>query len=413
MRDHGARTAVLTLLLLAFPAAGRSEEEPAAADPLDALIEQNTHRLEWRDDGPSGPGWERIVSEGRAAEFFLIGESHGNRETPRLTVALAKALRPAGYSALGVEVGPITARRLVELCRSGEGVEAFRAFLEEFAFSFPYFWWREEAEMLCRILDEGYEVWGLDQEFIGSARFLLGDLRALVEDPDHRAQVDAWLAEADAARAAAEEGGKMDGLFIQTVDPEALRAFADRLPAEAERAREIARELAATAVVYQHYGAQRYFENNRDRVRLIKRYFRQALAGSAAGDGAKAIIKMGSVHSGRGRSPMMQLDIGNTASELAALRGGDSFHLVFFTRRSVAADGSESDWAEEAPALAMLDAHRPEGAWALFDLRPLRSHFASSKRREQNPDLADYVFRYDALLLADRFHAAETLVPLP
>lgn len=407
-----SRLAVLAVLLLASSAPARPAEE-AAEDPLPALIAENVHRVEWGPGGPSGPGWELLVAQGRAAEFFLIGESHGNRETPRLSLALAAALRPAGYAGFGVEVGPVTARRLVELCATGEGAEAFRRFLEEHFFSVPFFWWREEAEMLCAVRDAGYEVWGLDQEFIGSGGFLLADLRALVEDPERQATVDGWLAQADAARAAAMEAGEIEDLFLQTVDPEELRAFAEELPAEAAEAREIARELAASAEVYQHYGAGRYYENNRDRVQLIKRYFRQALAASDAGEAPKALIKMGSVHSGRGRSPMMQLDIGNTATELAALRGGESFHLVVSTRRSVGSDGAERDWAEEAPYLALLDSHRPDDAWALFDLRPLRSHFASAKRREEHPDLADLVFRYDALLLADRFHAAEALVDLP
>lgn len=401
----------MTLFLLAL--ASGAPVIAQAEDPLDPLLAENVHSLDWGDGRPSGPGWALLVREGRAAEFLLVGESHGNRETPQLALALAAALRPAGYEAYAVEVGPVTARDAVALCAEGEGAEPFRTRLEAYPYTFPFFWWKEEAESVCSILDLGYALWGLDQEFIGSARWLLAELRQLVPTGSAAHRVEAWMAEAQAAATAAQESGNLEGLFLQTVDPRELRGFAETLPAEALRAREILEELAASALVYQHYVAERYFENNRDRVRLIKRHFRQAIARDDTSSSPKVLVKLGSVHAGRGRSPMMQLDVGNTAAELAALRGGDSFHLLVVARRSVGADGTEQDWSEMASYIGRLDAQRPDDAWGVFDLRPLRTHFASAKRRDEHPDLADLVFRYDAVLLADRFHAAEALVPLP
>ena len=130
-------------------------------------------------------------------------------------------------------------------------------------------------------------------------------------------------------------------------------------------------------------------------------------------DDGKAVIKLGSVHSGRGRSPMLQLDIGNATAELAVARGADSFHLLIYPRLSIDADGGETDWAEDAPYLALLDEHRTGEDWAVFDLRELRPYFAARSHREEHPDLSDIVFRFDALLLAPVFHAATETVPLP
>lgn len=412
MWSNGARFAVVILLLLGSPESGRSEEGPSA-DPLDSLIAQNAHRLQWTSDGPSGPGWEMLVAEGRAAELFLIGESHGNRETPRLTVALAKALRPAGYSAFGIEVGPVTARRLVGLCGTGDGAEAFRRFLEEFPFSFPFFWWREEAEMLCQVLDQGYEVWGLDQEFIGSARFLLGELLERVSAGEQRTRIQGWLDQARAGFQRFATSGDSTHGFLSTIDPDELAALARTLPA-GSRAHRIVDELQRTAVVYQHYQAGRHYENNHERIRLMKHH----LAGYVEAAGGlesvpKAVFKFGSVHMGRGYSPLHQLDVGNAAAELAAVLGSDSLHVYVVAPGSVDREGNVRDWIEAAPHLSRFADLLEEDAWGLFDLRPLRPHFAVDRNRRAEPELAELVFRYDVLLLAPLFHAAEPMIDLP
>ncbi len=94
-------------------------------------------------------------------------------------------------------------------------------------------------------------------------------------------------------------------------------------------------------------------ENNATRVELIKRNFLRQLQGP---DGQlperRALIKMGSVHAGRGRTPMHVYDIGNFAAELAFAQGGESFHVLVLAAGAVHADGTFHSWRERLPHLA-------------------------------------------------------------
>lgn len=410
-----------------LPATATQTQEPAEApaaetaegaeaddkrSELDRLLAANVLGLTVDGEAISGPGAERLLEDARGSEMVLIGESHGNRETPQLTSGLLAALRPHGYGVLAIETGPLAAELLVDLARDEAGVGAFRFFLEEYPFTFAFFWWREEVEMLRAAVDGGYRVWGLDQEFVGSGRYLLDQLASSL-DGAAAEQAAAWAEQArEGYRRFAEEGDQSAG-FLNVVDTAELYRLRDALPESRSRERRILDELAASAIVYQHFGAGRYYLNNRDRIRLMKRHFVEAMS-SAGGlqKMPKVLLKFGSAHMGRGYSPFHQLDLGNQAAELSVARGGDSYHLLVLARRSVRGDQS-SDWAEQSPYLARLDAHRPEGAWGLFDLAAMRPFFAVKANREAHPDLAETVFRFDALLLAPVFHAADALTPLP
>jgi len=258
-------------------------------------------------------------------------------------------------------------------------------------------------------------VWGLDQEFIGSARFLLAELEAAVEaDENAVRQVRAWQDTAREGFAVFAASGDSSRGFLNVIDPVELAAFAGRLPNEARRARRIVEELRQSALVYQHYAAGRYYENNHDRIRLMKRHLAEYLAAAGGLERApKVLFKLGSAHAGRGYSPFHQLDVGNAAAELAAARLGDSFHLNVLTVRSVGRDGKEKDWTEEAPYLARFAGHASGSEWSVFDLRALRPYFAAERSREAHPDLAEIVFRFDALALAPAFSAATPMIPLP
>jgi hypothetical protein len=63
--------------------AGESAEPTREEKITKGAIE---HRLQLGFDGNtfSGPAWDRLVTEGAAAQFFLVGEEHGIAENPKL-----------------------------------------------------------------------------------------------------------------------------------------------------------------------------------------------------------------------------------------------------------------------------------------------------------------------------------------
>jgi len=415
-----ALQAVVAAAALALAGAAAHQDQDAG-NRLNELLDSAARAFTLDEGAVAGAGGEFLLRESRNAESLLIGESHANEETPRLATAMIRALRSHGYGVLAIETGPLTGDHLEALARGG-GVEAIGDLSRRLPFTVPFFNWRVEAEMLADAVERGYDVWGLDQEFAGCGRFFTERLVDLAPDGEARALAESWRAKAvegfeHFARTRDQSRGFM--MVVTPADFDELdRAFADG----PDEAKAILRELRASARVYQHYRDGRYYMNNRDRIRLMKRHVaeRLQLLGSKA-DAAKIIYKFGSAHMGRGFSPFDQLDLGNQAAEIAALRGGDSFHVYVFARRSVSGDGSTRDFAEGSPHLQPLYEVMDERLGAsegdgdgdgavrgiAFDMRTLRPFLSSRRNREAFADLHELARRYDAVVLFPTFHAAK------
>lgn len=371
------------------------------ATQLQEQLETAKHGLEVAEAELRGDGLEFLVENAAAAAFCALGESHGNRETPLLARALLRRLAPRGYGAYALETGPVTTARLVELARAG-GTDAVAAIFREYPYTAAFLNFAEELAAFGEALALGMEVWGIDQEFVGCCRFLLSELERHATTDAARARVrasydrawegfDRFLQSGDDSRAfmkTAESARELDELarVLDSVDP----------------AQRILDEIRASLRIYRHYAEERYFENNAERVRLMKRHFDAALGALERRQGSppRVLIKLGAVHSGRGFSPMDQLDVGNHAAELAAARGLGSFHVYVFARRS-----ADKDWSTEPSLRPFFAAQRADEA-CVFDLRPLRPFLSA---RAQHPDLAavhELCRGYDALVLFAELHAA-------
>jgi hypothetical protein len=151
-------------------------------------------------------------------------------------------------------------------------------------------------------------------------------------------------------------------------------------------------------------------------VELIKKNFIEHVQPAANGPlcDRRAVIKMGSVHAGRGRSPMHVYDIGNFAAELAFACGSDSFHVLVLATGSVQEDGTFASWRDRAPHLAPVFDLALDDQAVVFDLsrlRPLLTQHAAKSRELE--DLQEVVLRYDALVLYPQFHPSSAIVAAP
>jgi len=62
--------------------------EPSAAERITAAAAEHRSKLDFDGDVFSGPAWQRLVAEGAAAQFVLVGEEHGIAENPKLVAQL-------------------------------------------------------------------------------------------------------------------------------------------------------------------------------------------------------------------------------------------------------------------------------------------------------------------------------------
>src|SRR4029078_480542 len=105
------------------------------------------------DGNPAGRGWDWLVQQARNARFTLVGEEHGVAETAQFAAALFKALRPAGYRRVAVELSPLIGGDIQTAARRN-GLQGILNF-----FAIPNAWtpmhMREEAQFLAAVIGAG------------------------------------------------------------------------------------------------------------------------------------------------------------------------------------------------------------------------------------------------------------------
>lgn len=382
------------------------------------LLRENRRVVSGDDQTLAGAGFEFLVREGAASEFFLVGESHNMAEIPQLTRQLASALRGHGYAALAIEIGPRSAVDLVARLEHG-GLAAQREFAQSYPFTLPFFENRGETELLQGALEAGYAVWGLDQEFVGSGRYFLDLLAGLAPDQATRELVAAWQArELEAALHFQRTQSTEKAMLLTGTQDEfdelraAFEAGAEPSAESADEALEIIEALATSSRIYQLWRPQNY-ENNRQRVDYLKGNLVARMRAWEADHGTppKVLLKFGSVHTVRGRTVTNQFDLGNLGLQLAVVRGGRSFHLWTTALGMLQADGSVSDWRSDEPGWQLIyDLVDPDQPWTIIDLRELRPWFHRDSNRVGNENLAEMVFQHDAVAIAPQLRAAEPLV---
>jgi len=404
-----ALVTVFVSILILLPLGSSAQETE-----VETALESHRHTFTVDGDSLHGPGGQWLMDRARGARFTLIGESHHNAETPHLTRALLTALHSSGYSAYVVESGPESTRLLMDAV-AREGISGGTLLLERFPFSIAFLDQREELHTAAEALALGYEVWGVDQEFIGSSRLLLHRLRELSSDADYHPLIEDMINREMAALERLVQTGDQSGSLLLSASADEFDTLAAAFPDPESEGAHIVRQLSASAGIYRAFAEQRYYDNNASRVELIKRNFLTHLQrpGEELTD-RRAVIKMGSVHAGRGRTPMHVYDIGNFAAELAFAQGDDSFHVLVLATGSVQADGTFVSWRERSPHLTSAFDLVPDDGAVVFDLRPLRALLTQQgdKTRELE-DLQEIALRYDALVLYPRFHPSNPVVAIP
>ncbi len=372
---------------------------------LEEAIKTNRYRLKVGENELSGPGAEFVVKQGGEAAFFLIGEVHGTRETAWLTNHLLERLRPAGYAAYALETGPITTSLLVQELRA-KGQDAVAKLLTDYPMTSAFLNFREELEVVGNAVKQGYQVWGIDQEFMGSGRFLLAHLETLAPTSKARKLVGKWRDRANQGFKLMAESGDPSKIFMSLVTDADFDEFDGAFAVAQTEARRILKEMRATAAVYRHFFQGRYFENDTDRILLMKRYLLEGL--DQIGPDDKVLIKLGGDHTARGYAVNHQLDVGNQANELGFARGGGSFHLFVCAREL---KGWPDHWADDTAHLAPLFKHARGDEPVVFDVRPLRPILAKQPKKYEK--LFRDVLRYDAIMVFPTFRASTPVVPMP
>ncbi|MBK8229119.1 MAG: hypothetical protein IPK72_00760 [Candidatus Eisenbacteria bacterium] len=358
--------------------------------------------------GITGPGAAFLLERARKAEFVLIGEDHGIAEIPQFCAELAESLSAAGFTALAIECGSEAARAMGTLLREPDPSAAFRRFDQEYPWTFPFFNWAEEVELLERVHRSGMAFWGLDQEFIFGTPYYFTRLSELAAGAEAKQLAEEYrerAREADREVVVRSDPSRIYLLSMTARDFERLeRGFAR----ESLEARRLLSELRASWDIYGKDSRNEGSAANRARSLLMKRRLHEELPNGSA---ARVMFKFGANHAMRGRSLIGVYDLGNHLTELADARGGDSFHLLIlpvsgasnsyraFTRDpSVKAEPYDlvAGFARLVDARPLVASARQD-EWTVIDLTSVRRKLRELGDVDRGLDLL--IWGYDALVL--------------
>ncbi|HUQ20822.1 MAG TPA: hypothetical protein VM099_14490 [Gemmatimonadaceae bacterium] len=416
-------TSALSLLSTTRSAAqGAPAQQPQAQRaPQTRLLEalQRNRLPITMGDSPSGPGWDFLVREARGSRFTLIGEEHGVAETARFSSALFKALRPAGYSRVAIELSPPIAFD-IETAARRNGVDGILKF-----FSNPDTWspmyLRDEARFIADVIDaapKGERVlWGLDRE-IFSDRYLIARLEGKVPQRA-RGAFTRLKEESKKAQAKNAQTKNPDDLFILSQEPALVSALRSAWPDADRESDSIMRTLEESLAVETAERTGGMWPYQQRRSLWMRNNFAMRLkADQKNGLPPKVMLKFGYNHMIRGANYINVFEIGSMADEVAAMTADRAFHIlvlpgpgshqaVLGPGRSFVAIASDEfdDFQAGDQRISRVLPNANATGHEVIDLRALRS-IARRGLESWNPDVVRTIHGFDAAVIWKGAHAS-------
>lgn len=382
-------------------------------DAFQTALEQHRYSLEVQDGAFSGTAAPVLTTALAQAHFVLVGEDHGTVEIPRFWEAICRATVPAGFRTMAIETGPLAADALQPWIRSPDGAARVAAFEKAHPDSLAFYNLRQEFGMLRACARDAapaaFQLWGLDQEFIGSAEWILDRILQAHPGPQTRAVVARLRRGAAAMRANAERSGNPADLFLLAARDEDLAQAEEAVRADGgPRAQTLFAALEESHTIYAAFGRGANYESNRRRAELMKQLFAHRADASTGDRDPKVLVKMGADHLYKGRNPLHSSELGDYIAERAEGHGQRSLHVMVFgltgeqlryTKVGAPYSPGPLDLATDqsfAFMTPLFDARLRDG-WTMYDLRALREHFDSVGHSSE--DLERLVFGYDLVVL--------------
>jgi hypothetical protein len=384
--------------------------QPAAKPTIESKLADAAYGFSIDNGKLAGAGAPVLEGAIAKAGFVLIGEDHLTREIPRFAAAVCDAMASSGgISAVAVESSPAAAafvqRRLAPSDRLANMADLQKRFPDSIAFlNIP-----DEIDLAAHCAAasarKDFQIWGLDQEFIGSAGWVIDRMLATNPGPAARAAILKLQAAEHAAAEEAKRTGDPSKLFMLAATDADLDAAGAAIAKDGTVAtRADFGELRASREIYLGQGTDPS-ESNARRARLMKRNFMTYYQAAGAPAKPRVLLKFGDWHLYKGLNPIHQLDLGNFVAEFAGMHDAGSLHIMV-----LGAKGTHALYAGYQQPLKFepfvmyqdddyhwlkpfCDAQKP-GSWTLYDLRKLRF-----QGLEMNAELERAVYGYDLLVI--------------
>lgn len=360
--------------------------------------------------GYGGAGWDRLVADGAAAQFFMIGEQHATADIALFATALHAELARRGYTHAAMEVGPYSTAFAESLIRSGQGRLAEYIRRPGHSFALPFLFFQEEVDLAERIVaaspDREHGLWGVDQEFIGSGPIALALLERHAATPAQREAVARF---AERVRA---EPMLVGQLGAAELDPLA-GAFAGN-----SEANELIEALRLSSEIYRPFfrrDGPTYPANLRRENYMKANFLRHfAEAERRLGSAPRVFLKFGGYHAMRGHSGTNVPAFANFLAEWGLSRGFGLVNMMVDCDGGQALNPQTNEVGPCEPYFGrdtVIGSMARTGPLTLIDLRPLRAQLP--RMRDLDPLTRQTILAFDYYLVIKDVRAATPVAALP
>ena len=375
----------------------------AQAEISDKYLEGFSKSFTISETGGEGEGWDLLKEEFEQHQFILLGENHLSPAVSSLSKEMLGTLAKLDFGYFVLEIGPVGAQKLQEFSE-GKLIDSLYHFTSSFRYSFEnappvqFMSGKADAHMLKKAFGHDYAVVGIDREYYSADYYLFDELKKLVrtkEQQEAYCQAKGALDRYFAAYKASE--GELNIQGKQLKDP-AIRSFFKLMEQEVPESHLITKELLKSWTIYNAWFTDWYKSELLRSENMKQNFSRLYWKAMEDNEQFKAFLKLGQVHTVKGRNRNQVYDIGNFVYELAHFQGNSSLHLTTMKRYQQVADGSLNDYYEEyGPFKIFLGLASPHH-WVLINLAPIRSDITSRKIKASE-EVQDFIFGNDMLLL--------------
>ncbi len=398
--------------LIISVAVGHAADSPAPGfdERLNVLAKENRYRLDYDGEVFSGPAMTILIDEGRAAQFFLLGEEHGIAENPKLAAALFAELSGSGYSKLAIEVSPYMARQLDDAARA-DGIDGLKSLFKEPGGEPAFFGMKEEAEFLsaarAAVPGKAPVFWGADYEVLGDRQLItrLEEKRNTAIVAEHLSNL---RAASDAAWLKYEETKGPQYIYSFSGDPALVRALRDVWTNRDQETSNILDTLEETLEINRLFLSGKNWQSNQRRAALLRANFLEHWnAEKKKRRNPKVFAKFGASHMVRGRSFTETFDLGTLIPELASAQGNKSFSVLVLPGKGAQVAVFDPTTFSFQPAtgkdgysknIEPIISAAYDDVITLIDMRPLRN-ISNGTSAVNAPRLQKVIYGFDMVLV--------------
>lgn len=369
----------------------------------DDIIKQSTYYFTLDSiEGFKGFGADFLKNKINESQFFLIGEQHNVYSIETLVSTLIPLFKENGYNHYITEIGPIAAKKLVNLNKNSISLKTYNSkYSSQINLPpFGFFSTKEEEITLQQLNKNEINLCGIDFENYGSYLALIDEL---YQNSD-KGKISKNLYNEVYSLVESEykkgENNFNPKLMKSLLSSNKLNQFL-RL-AQNEINSPIISQFNLSLNV-NHQLTLGFWEDRVDNMKsnFIKYYQEQK------NNYLKAIVKLGAVHTARGTSFNGNLEVGNLIYELANINQSKSYSTIIFPRYIVNKQtGKIEDVIEEEDKELLKFVFQEQ--WTIIDLNKLKELSILNKIK-LDENIKSYIQKYDAVVIPPKTKFSEII----